>query len=361
MSRASEPVRRPFHHKLIFYVFITLTLLLKLYYYSFINHKRSINMHKTKLTIEQQIDDMKSKGVCFNTVTEQDAIRYLKFNCYYFKLKAYERNFEVYHSTAKKGQYINLDFAYIQELYELDNILKSLIISMATDIEHALKIRILNDVIANSEEDGYSIVNKFLSEDFVRVKAIREKVGKTTLTDLIKSHISADDTDIDEYALWEIVEVLSLGSFIELYELYYGTYHSSQPNYTSFLKPVKILRNAAAHNNCLLNSIRKPYNVSISATKEMMTLLSRINGITKETRNKWMANPLIHDFIVLVFLYLQVVKDSKKKQACIQALDDLFFSRMLKNKDYFIKNNVLCECYHFTSRVVQYFCNKYRK
>lgn len=318
-------------------------------------------MKKTKLTIEQQIQDMKDKGVCFNIVSEQDAARYLKNNCYYFKLKAYEKNYETYRSTEKKGQYINLDFAYMQELYELDNALKTMIISMAGDIEHALKIHILNDVISNPLEDGYNIVTRYLSEDFMRVKGIRDKAGKSTLTDLIQSHISKNGTDIDEYAIWEIVEVLSLGSFIELYQLYYGTYGSRLPDYSSFLVPVKILRNAAAHNNCLLNSIRTPYNILFSYTKEIMTVLSRIKGITSDTRSKWMSNPLIHDYIVLVYLYLQVVKDTRKKQHCIQSLNDYFFLRLPEHKDYFAKNNVLCECYHFTSRVIQYFCNKFRK
>ncbi len=318
-------------------------------------------MKKAKLTIEQQIDDMKSKGITFDIESEKDATRYLKNNCYYFKLKTYAGNFEKYRGTDKKGQYINLDFAYIKELYELDNRLKILITSMSFDIEHALKIKLLNDVISNDFEDGYNIVNTYLSEDYLRVKGIHDKEGKSTLTDLIRKHISEDDYSIDEYAIWEIVEVLSLGSFIELYQLYYGTYHSKKTDYTSFLVPVKILRNAAAHNNCLLNSIRTPYNISFSTTKEIMTILSKINGITPDTRNKWMSNPLIHDFIVLVYLYLQIVKDKNKKAECIQSLNDYFNTRLIEHKDYFEKNNVLCECYHFTSRVIQYFCNKYRK
>ena len=346
---------------LLNFVFIVLTLDFILYYDFIDSSIGDYHMKKTKLSIEQQIEDMKSKGICFDIISEQEAARYLKNNCYYFKLKTYEKNFEKYRGTDKKGHYINLDFAYIKELYELDNILKSMIITMSSEVEHALKIRIINDVITNDSEDGYITVNTYLSEDYMRVKGIHDKIGKSTLTDLIQSHIEEEDDKIDEYAIWEIVEVLSLGSFIELYQLYYHTYPSSVPDYISFLVPVKILRNAAAHNNCLLNSIRTPYNISFSMTKEIMTILSKIKGITPETRNKWMSNPLIHDFVVLVFIYLQVVKDSEKKQKCIQSLNDFFFIRILEHKEYFEKNNVLCECYHFTSRVVQFFCNKYRK
>ena len=318
-------------------------------------------MKKAKLTIEQQIEDMKVKGIRFEISSEQDAAKYLRNKCYYFKLKTYEKNFEKYNGTNKKGQYINLDFAFIQELYEIDNEFKSLIVSMVTYVEHALKIRIINDVINNDLEDGYTIVNTYLSEDFTRVKGIHDKAGKSTLTDLIQSHVSKTDNQIDDYAIWEIVEVLSLGAFIDLYQLYYGTYGSSLPTYTSFLIPIKILRNAAAHNNCLLNSIRTPYNITFTATKEIMTIISRIKGITPESRNKWMSNPLINDFIVLVYLYLQVVRDTEKKAHCIQSLNAFLLERVIRNKEFFLKNNSICECYHFVSRVILFFCNKYRK
>ena len=63
-------------------------------------------MNRPKLTIEEQIADMKSKGILFSETNEADAKRFLKNNNYYFKLKAYERNYDKYSSTSKKGQYI---------------------------------------------------------------------------------------------------------------------------------------------------------------------------------------------------------------------------------------------------------------
>ena len=45
----------------------------------------------------------------------------------------------------------------------------------------------------------------------------------------------------------------------------------------------------------------------------------------------------------------------------IEDLNNLFSDRMIKYKDYFEKNDTIVESYRFVSRVVSYFCNKYRK
>lgn len=70
----------------------------------------------------------------------------MKHNNYYFKLKSYGKNYDKYLTTAKKGQYINLDFSYLQELSILDMYLRKSIISMALDIEHTLKTQLLYDL-----------------------------------------------------------------------------------------------------------------------------------------------------------------------------------------------------------------------
>lgn len=57
--------------------------------------------------------------------------------------------------------------------------------------------------------------------------------------------------------------------FIELYQLYYSLYPVKANDFSSYLWSVKFLRNAAAHNNYLLNSLKAPYHVAIHKTKEI--------------------------------------------------------------------------------------------
>lgn len=314
-------------------------------------------MEKKKLSIPEQIQDMRKKGITFEITGEKSADNFLKYNNYYFKLKAYGKNYDKYLATAKKGQYINLDFAYLQELSTLDMYLRKTIISMSLDIEHALKIQLLYDLTQNAAEDGYHIVKQYLDTDYMRIKALHNKIGKSAASDLIEKKQNHNDT----YALWEIVEVMSFGEFIDLYQLYYSTYPSKTTDYSSYLWSIKFLRNAAAHNNCLLNSLKAPYHITIHKTKEIQLEVSKIKTISSNSRQKWMANPVIHDFIILVFVYLNLIKSAGIKNSGIKQLQWLFDERMPRHKKYFQKNMSIIESYNFTSKIVKYFCNKYRK
>lgn len=313
-------------------------------------------MNRPKLSIDEQIMNMRKKGITFSHSNEEEAKRFLKYNTYYFKIKAYERNYDKYNTTPKKGQYINLDFAYLKELSTLDMYLRKIILSMVLDIEHALKVQLLFDLTNNPHEDGYTIVKEYLGQNFTTLKTIRDKIGKSAVSDLIRKRSFEDDN----YALWEIVEVLSFGHFIELYQLYYSKYPSKN-NFSSYLWSLKFLRNAAAHNNCLLNSLRSPYNVVLHKNKDILFEISKIKTISEKSRITWMKNPVIHDFVILVYVYLNVIKSSGIKQHGIDQLKWLFNDRMLRHKDYFEKNISIKECYHFTNKIINTFCNKYRK
>lgn len=313
-------------------------------------------MNRPELSIDEQIMNMRKKGITFSHSNEEEAKRFLKYNTYYFKIKAYERNYDKYNTTPKKGQYINLDFAYLKELSILDMYLRKIILSMVLDIEHALKVQLLFDLTNNPHEDGYTIVKEYLGQNFTTLKTIRDKIGKSAVSDLIRKRSFEDDN----YALWEIVEVLSFGHFIELYQLYYSKYPSKN-NFSSYLWSLKFLRNAAPHNNCLLNSLRSPYNVVLHKNKDILFEISKIKTISEKSRITWMKNPVIHDFVILVYVYLNVIKSSGIKQHGIDQLKWLFNDRMLRHKDYFEKNISIKECYHFTNKIINTFCNKYRK
>lgn len=182
----------------------------------------------------------------------------------------------------------------------------------------------------------------------MHIKSLHDKIGKSAASDLIEKKQHQDDN----YALWEIVEVMSFGEFIDLYQLYYSTYPSKNSDYSSYLWSIKFLRNAAAHNNCLLNSLKAPYHVKIHKTKEIQFEISKIKTISPNTKEKWMTNPVIHDFVILVFVFLKLTKSTGIKQSGIEHLHWLFNERMPKHKEYFSKNATITESYHFTSKIV---------
>lgn len=200
---------------------------------------------KLKLTVEEQLQDMVDKNIQFELYSKEDATKFLKYNNYYFKLKSYARNYSI---NPKTKNYYNLDFAYLVELSKLDIYIRKIILELSLDVEHYLKVRLMNDLCGNSKEDGYHIVKLFLQYHPNAEANIQGKAEKYSFcSNLAENHLD-EYKEPKKLALWNIVELISFGSFMELYEMYYQMYPSF--NYSDYLKSIKFIRNAAAHNNC---------------------------------------------------------------------------------------------------------------
>lgn len=328
-----------------------------------IKHTRRVKMlnDKRKLTIDEQIQDMDEKGVKFEIYTVEDAKRFLRNNNYYFKLKSYAKNYNMSTSTKK---YFNLDFAYLVELSKLDLYLRKIILELSLDVEHFLKVRLMNDLCNNENEDGYHIVELFLQYHPNAKTDIQNKANKYSFcSDLAENHLD-EYLETKQLALWNAVELLSFGNFMELYEVYYQTYPSF--NYTAYLKSIKFIRNAAAHNNCILSSIRKPNSKKkFSKTKELATNISRAPELREiSNRDGMMKNPIIHDFVALLFVYNDIMKLSATKDARNKKMNEIKKQfcdddgRFKKNKHFFDKNPYIKDAYIFVSTIIQYIDKK---
>lgn len=316
---------------------------------------------KKKLTVEEQIQDMIDKNIQFELCSVEDAKKFLKYNNYYFKLKSYARNYNINVQTKK---YYNLDFAYLVELSKLDMYIRKIILELCLDVEHYLKVRLMNDLSNNSEEDGYNIVKIFLEFHPNAEADIQSKADKYSFcSDLAEKHLN-EYKEPTELALWNIVELLSFGNFMELYELYYQTYPSF--NYSDYLKSIKFIRNAAAHNNCILSTLRKPHSVKkFSKTKKLANILGKIPEFKElDNRDGMMKNPVIHDFVTLLFVYNDVMKVSATKNIRNKKMEEIchqFCSedgRIRKNKSYFEKNPYIKDVYLFICSIIKYINKK---
>lgn len=316
---------------------------------------------KIKLTVEEQIKDMVEKNVKFEICTVQDAKSFLKYNNYYFKIKSYARN---YNFDPIKKKYFNLDFAYLVELSRLDMYTRKIILELSLDVEHYLKVRLMNDLSNNSKEDGYNIVDLFLKYHSNAKADIQQKADKYSFcSELAEKHLN-EFNETEKLALWNIVELLSFGNFMELYELYYHTYDSF--NYTPYLKSIKFIRNAAAHNNCILSSIKKPNSEKkFRKTKQLTNMIGKTPGL-KELKNRdgMMKNPIIHDFVALLFVYNDIMKVSATKEKRNKRMHDIKKEfcdedgRFKKNKNYFQKNPYIKEAYEFVCHIIEYIDKK---
>ena len=309
---------------------------------------------KSKYSVDEQLKNLKDKNVQFNIISKEEAREYLQCNTYYFKLKSYEKSFEY---NVSKNQYINLEFAYLVELAKLDMYLRELIIRISLHTEHFLKVKLMDDLTKNEKEDGYHIVRELFSKYPFMVDHINQKKYNSACADLIHKYEN-------NWAAWTLIEVLSFGDFIKLYELYYSLYPEQVNEVVSdLIWPLKFIRNASAHNNCLLNTLRKPYvythlydkkRKTIIVNKRLSSMLSSIRTITKKNRKKKMSNPVIHDFVASLFLFDEICTSQVFKKKIFTELKEFMEGRLIKNKDYFSNDCVLTSIYGFVKNIVDY-------
>ena len=307
-------------------------------------------MEKINLDINSQIEYMKNtSGIKFEITNENEAHKFLRENNYYFKVKAFAKNYDKYNNGELRGKYINLDFAYLQELSRLDMVFRKFIINMTLDIEHFAKTKLLYDCSNNKKEDGYKIVDDFLKKyPYVKEGIQRQKNNYNSVNgDLIRKYS-------EKPAIWNIVEMITFGDFIKLYELYYRK-NQSKNNYANSLWSVKCLRNAAAHNSCILNTIKNPYNIDIKKNQEVTGYIAKVEGLSKEERKNKMKNPIVHDFVVLIYIFSNIISSRNTKEKTFIELKNLLLERCCMNKEFFDKNSSIKDNYKFIKKIVEHF------
>jgi len=300
---------------------------------------------RPKLSIPAQIKDMREAGIKFDVMPETEASRYLDTHTYYFRIKAYAKNYEKYRNTAKQGQYVNLDFAYLVDLAEIDACLKKIILEMAFDLEHFLKVKLLSD-FNMVDEDGYEIVEELFKMQPSLHDSIEEKLRSPHCSDLVNKYK-------EQWAIWNIVEVMSLGQLSNLYSLFYAR-NKFKDSYVSFLHPLNLIRNAAAHNNCLIHKLKPPFSGTVAPSYDLRNELSQFAKIPRETLDKRLAHCAINDLTALIHLYSKIIPLEIRTQG-FSKLRELFNVRMLNNCDYYIKNEFIIHSYEFMIKVLGFY------
>lgn len=314
-------------------------------------------MQKPKLTIQEQIKNMKKNGITFIACPEKQVTEFLCEHSYYFKIKAYAKCFRKYLdlNNEKYNTYIKLDFNQLIIFSRIDMKLRECILYMALEIEHALKV-FLNKIISeNTDEDGYETVHDFIE----RHKKLKEKIES------ILKHTSSNpyvytlvEKYHDEFASWNLVEILTFGDLISFYEFYCQKHQvQSDKNITNLLRYVKFLRNAAAYNNCLLNQLGVN-EFRIKPSKNAITLLHKnIKTITKKRYSKPMCIPVLHDFAVSIMVFVSVVKSKNAYTRIISLLKD-FISLIEKERPIFTQELNIISGFNFLKELIHLLIEK---
>lgn len=300
---------------------------------------------KPKLSISQQVAHMIDLGINFNIVTKEEAEKYLLDNTYFFKIKSFAKNY----NKNSENKYVNLEFASLKELAILDMHLRNLILLLCLQIEHFLKVDLNKHLCNNDKENGYTIIKSFQKSDFyVNNGGFQLKTKSRYNEDLISKYQNC-------FALWNFMEIISFGELIQLYKFYFDQYDSKKAKLFNFLFSVKQLRNACAHNNCLLNNINKPV---VKMNYTLISFLKRQRDLSKSTIQTNCNKLLGNDFASLLFCFFNIVssKDVKNHAKC-----DLknFAHRLQKNKSLFSKNDSILSMFNFFESIIDFFDRNY--
>lgn len=291
-------------------------------------------------TSDELVLHMRNKGIKFNIVNEKEAKVFLQDNNYYMKLASYRANYD---KQKTSGQYINLEFAYLQELSTIDMHLRYLILQMCLDIEHALKTRLLKDIENNPDEDGYDIIRRFITKYERSCQNIQKHKSSEYCRELIEKYYPY-------FPAWVFVELISFGDMVKLYEYYIERYPGRLKD-SELLYSIRDLRNATAHSNCLINKLQKGKN---KPSVKIIKFVSDIDGIGASMRNSKLSNRFLYDFVALIYVYNEFIFSDVVKGRRFKQLQEFFSERVIKNKVYFEKNECIKTAYMFVKKIIDY-------
>ena len=303
---------------------------------------------KRKLSVDEQIEHLKEKGIKFELCSTEDAKRYLQKNNNFFKLTAYRKNYQKYTEGPKNGQYINLDFQYLIDLAIIDMELRYLVVHLALDIEHYTRMKIIKRVV-ESEDDGYKIVSEYIdSLDETQKKLYLKEVERNN-DNLYCGEINKKYKD--NYPIWVFVEIIPFGRLIALYRFCAEKFNDKEMKNDYYrLLACKEIRNASAHNNCILNDLNIKSSQRIT-NKEVTQALTDIPHISKKMREKKMSNTRIQQIVTLLYTHKEMVTSKGVLEKETQKINKLI-ERMHKNENYYKDNAIIKTSFAFLKLVV---------
>ena len=310
--------------------------------------KESNQIYGKKLTVPEIISYCKETlGITFNLKSEEEAAVFLAKHNYFFRLKQYAD----FGEKTKSGKFINVDFGQMVELSTVDMFLRKLILKMTLDFEHYLKVKIINDSQENHSDDGYAVVESFL-ETHNRVRHLIENLNNS----LNFYNRQVFEKYKETPSVWSIVEMLGFSDFIDFYAHYYQYFHL-KCEYTPHFDSVRRLRNAAAHNTCMISNL-KPQNWFKSDIEINFELLGAKLDVGNGVISSCLKVPVLNDFAVMLSNYVKLISSPKIKEKTLEEIQDFFNGRMILHKDYFENVNEIKNAYHFAKAVLDFYSQK---
>lgn len=294
------------------------------------------------INTEETIKVLKAKNIKFNIIDEFKALNYLKYCNNYYNIISYETYFEKYYINNKfVDKYVNLDFAYLIDLSEIDFELKSILFKMVTIIEHHLKLRILNLFECYKIKDEEVLIHEFLNEDINDEKRVYNNILN-----------KVDDIDIENIPINRFFELITFGDLIKFYNYFIKKYKIKKEYKNIYiLKEVKNLRNEVCHNGNILSTLNKKEKIK-TLNYDIYKYLNKCH-INKDNYIEKLKNSTIKMLTYTLYMFNYIVVDKNIKDKIKSDINDLFYKRVIKNNIYYKNNKFLKSVYDYFNKIIE--------
>lgn len=316
---------------------------------------------KPSLVVADQIDHLKKKGVTFDLCTEEQAAEYLHAANNLLRTSSYRKLYPVKLEGRHAGEYAGLDFEHLRVLSSLDRHLRECLLSIALDIEHFARMQVL-DACEEHGEDGYQVVCDYAAclnhkgrnhlEGGLKSRSAEGGTHDDYSGDLIAKHISASE-HLDRMPVWVLLEVIEFRAFCDFYLFCaqrWGDELMRQRHYV--LKSVRALRNACAHNSCILNGVGGASAGADVKANELVTASLNAHGMgrTKSRRAK-LSNLRVVQMAATLYADSLFCTRPQTAQRHASAFAKLY-SDWAGTRDLFVKNPAITSFFDFFFKLV---------
>lgn len=320
--------------------------------------------NKQKLSINEQIEYLKYKGITFSYISEVEAKNYLRKNSYYYKITAYRKNFP----KNDKDLYYNLDFATLKDLSIIDMRLRYLVLQLSLDVEHVIKTKLITLITESPTNDGFTIIEKYSKYQYDNIEKNR-RLSTEEITNRKKNFIHPKNRILDlsvkrsdsvlykKYydnpSIWVLIELMSYGNLASFIKFYVSTNqygHNELKIANKFMYLSKNIRDRAAHSRpilhdiTMLNQIEKP--------KILLIQYLQNNRIDIQKSKRYLTNNRITDLCSLLYLHDKYIVGSGMRKARKLEMINLIL-RAFREKHLYQSSKELMEIWLIFYRLIK--------
>ena len=90
----------------------------------------------------------------------------------------------------------------------------------------------------------------------------------------------------------------------------------------------------------------------------MSAACGHISGLGISAQKTKLQNPVVHDFVAMLYLFYFITYSDKLKQHTLKDLKSLLENRVVMNKSFFVNNPHILTTYEFVFKIVDFLHNR---